>query len=440
MPRWPDTLSPDPKSDPPPPRVPNQTQHPKHVVLLNQAFHPDVVATAQMAKDLADHLVRRGHTVTAVASRSIYGKSGAVLPASEEIPVKDGQGQASERVIHVRRVGFSIFGKRGTLARLIDFAFFYVLAGWKLMFLRKPDVIVGFSTPPYIALLPLLLRAVRGNRCVYWAMDLYPDVPVASGMLKPTSPLTSVLEWLHRYIVRKSNATVVLGRCMRDRLLAKGLPAQKLHFIPVWSDESGVKPVPRDQNPLRTSWNVQGKFVVMYSGNFGLGHDAGTIKGAMLALKDDPSIAFVFVGGGKRRAEIESFITHSGITNASYKDYVPRDMLSQSLCVGDCHLISLIEGMEGLIVPSKLFGIMAAARPALFIGNPTSEIARVIIESNAGHVVRQGDSQGLAQAIQSMAGNIPASISMGENARAALLGKYDASTACDQWARLIEAL
>lgn len=409
---------------------------PMHIVLLNQAFHPDVVSTAQMASDLAQHLARRGHKVSALASRSIYGKTGAVLTRREEIPVAGVPGAT----ISAYRVGFNIFGKRGTLARVADFGLFYALAAVKLLTMPRPDVVIGFSTPPYIALLGLLSRFFRGSKAVYWAMDLYPDVMYTSGMLRRGGMASRLLEWLHRLLVRRADATVVLGRCMQDRVLSKDVTAERVHFIPVWSDESGVRPIPRDSNPVREKWGVGDAFTVMYSGNFGVGHDAETLKAAMLALRDRSDIRFVFVGGGKRRPEIEAFIREHGLTTAAYHEYVPREMLAESLCVGDVHFISLREGMEGLIVPSKLFGIMAAGRPSIFVGNPSSEIARVIVESDSGVLIREGDGAGLAAAITRLAENREQAAAMGDRARAALSGRYDAKTACDQWAALLDRL
>ncbi len=406
-----------------------------HVVLLNQAFHPDVVATAQMAKDLADELARRGHTVTAIASRSIYGQKGAALPARETIAV-----EGAAQPISARRIGFSLFGKAGTLARVADFGFFYLLATFALFRTKKPDVVVGFSTPPYIALLALFHRFFRGGRAVYWAMDLYPDVMVASGMLRDGSLPMRLLDRLHRRIVRSADATVVLGRCMKARVEARAGASERIRFIPVWSDESGVRPVPRGTNPLRAAWNLGDAFTVMYSGNFGLGHDADTVTGAMAALKDDPSVRFLFVGGGKRRPQIEKFIADNRISTAAYHDYQPRERLAESLSAGDVHIISLREGMQGLIVPSKLFGVLAAGRPAIFIGNPESEIARILTENACGFVVREGDAEGLANAIRRLATDPALAQKMGEAARGAFLGKYDKTTACAAWCDLLESL
>jgi colanic acid biosynthesis glycosyl transferase WcaI len=411
-----------------------------HIVLLNQAFHPDVVATAQMAKDLADHLACDGHQVTAVASRSIYGTKGASLPKRETIRVP--RAGKDDAVIEVHRVGSAIFGKAGIAGRLFDFLMFYVLAFFKLLFMRRADVIVAFSTPPYIALVPVILRWIRGSRAVYWAMDLYPDVAVQSGLLGEKALLTRILDRIHRFIIRNADATVVLGRCMESRVLAKGAPRDKVHFIPVWSDESGVVPVEHADNPMRATLRLTKSLAVMYSGNFGLGHDAATMLQAMKSLEASPPpggpVQFRFVGGGKRKAEVLAFIEQEKLAHASWHDYVPRDQLARSLSAADVHLISLLEGMEGLIVPSKLFGIMAVARPAIFIGNPTSEIARVLTESGAGVVVRQGDAPALEQAIRMFAADPGKAREMGRRARESLLGRYDKSTACAQWAALLK--
>jgi glycosyltransferase involved in cell wall biosynthesis len=407
------------------------------VVLLNQAFFPDVVATAQMSKDLADELVRRGHRVTAVASRSIYGQSGAVLPRRESIPVAREDGTPAG-AIEARRVGASLFGKSSIAARIADFALFYALAAGRVLTLPRPDVVISFTTPPFIAAAGLLARLFRGSRAVHWVMDLYPDLPIACGVMKPRALSTRFFESVNRFLLRRSDLNVVLGRCMHERVLAKGTPPTRVEMIPVWSDLAGLRPIEPAANRFRREWNLGDAFVVMYSGNLGLGHDATTLCDAMERLKDRADIRFVFVGGGKRRQEVERFLREHGLTNAQYREYVPRDRLGESLALGDLHLISLKEGVEGIMVPSKLFGIMAVGRPSLFIGHPGSEIARVLAECDAGWTIREGDGEGLARAISNLAEDHARRSRLGANAAAAIVGKYDARTACARWAATIE--
>lgn len=403
-----------------------------HIVLLNQPFYPDVVATAQMAKDLADTLAARGHTVTAVASRSIYGRQGATLPPFESIRVGPGQ-------INIHRVGASIFGKKGIAARLADFALFYVLATFKVLTLKKPDVIVCFTTPPFIALVGLLCRALRGTKAVHWVMDLYPDVAVSCDVMKPNGVMTRVLDSISRFILNSSDSNVVLGRCMRDRVLAKGTPPAKVELIQVWADLAGLEPVAHNANPYRARWAPANEFLVMYSGNYGLGHDADTLLDAMRILKDEPGLRFAFVGSGKRRAQIEHAIKDLGLTNAHWYDYVPREQLGQSLSAADLHLISVKEGCEGTVVPSKLFGIMAVARPSIYIGSPTSEVARILSESDSGVLIREGKGEELAATIRALKSDAARRATLGANAARAIKGVYDRETLCTRWATLLES-
>ncbi|MCC6428029.1 MAG: glycosyltransferase family 4 protein [Phycisphaerales bacterium] len=416
----------------PPDQIP-----PMHVLLLNQAFYPDVVATAQHGKDLADELIRRGHRVTAVASRSIYGKSGAVLAKNEDLQVPGAPPGAHP--IRIRRVGASIFGKAGYAARIADFAFFYLLAFTKVISTDRPDVVVSFTTPPFIGLVGIVNRWLRGSKAVYWVMDLYPDLPVACGVMKPASLSTRFFERVNRFILKHSDLSVVLGRCMRDRVLDKGTPASHVRMIPIWSDITGMDPIAPADNPVRASMGIPPTdVVVMYSGNFGIGHDAQTLCRSMTTLQKEPGLRFEFVGGGKRRGEVEKYIKEHSLPNVRWHDYAPREKLGPSLAAGDIHLISLKEGVEGIMVPSKLMGIMAVGRPSIFIGNPTSEVARVLLETRSGLVVREGDDAALTAAIRQLAADPNLRQRMGDNARRALHGQYDADTACDSWITLLE--
>jgi glycosyltransferase involved in cell wall biosynthesis len=404
---------------------------PLHVVLLNQAFHPDVVATAQMGTDLARALAARGHRVTAVASRSMYGQAGAALPPREHLDAPPGR-------IDIRRVGSSLFGKSSTAKRVLDFGLFYARAVWALLVLPRPDVVVAFTTPPYIALGGLLCRWLRGSRNVQWVMDLYPDVAVAGGLVRERSLTHRLLEWVSRWLMRRSDANVVLGRCMRARVLAKGVPETRVRLIPVWSDLAGLTPIAPGANPLRSTYAPAGEFVVMYSGNFGLAHDSATLLDAMQRLRDERGLRFVFVGGGKRRGEIEAFMRTNALPNAAWHEYQPRERLGESLAAGDAHLVSVGRGWEGLIVPSKLYGILAVGRPVLFVGPRESEVARVLDETGAGLCVEPGDGEGLARAIRALRDHPARRAALGEAALRAA-SAYTAGEACRQWAELLEA-
>ena len=249
------------------------------VLLINQVFYPDVAATAQHGHDLARDLVRHGHQVTAIASRSIYGSKGSVLPSRETV---DG--------IEIHRVGRSFFGKVGIAGRFADFLLFYLAALLKALLLPKHDVVVCFTTPPFIAVVGRLLRLVKGTRFVYWVMDLYPDVAIAAGLMKERGLGARILERINRGCLRKADAVVVLGRCMRDRVLAKGVDPSRVELIGVWSDHSEIDPESSEVNGYREEWGVGDRCLIMYSGNFGIGHEVDTFLEAARRLRDDDSL------------------------------------------------------------------------------------------------------------------------------------------------------
>ena len=397
------------------------------VLLINQTFYPDIAATAQHAHDLARFLVAEGHEVTAIASRSIYGEKGAALPREETV---DG--------IRVVRVGKSIFGKSSIAARAIDFGLFYLLAFWKSMIMRRQDVVICLTTPPFVALIGWVLRCVRGTRYVYWVMDLYPDVAVACGVMRGTSPVTWLLERLNRFCMTHADQSVVLGRCMAARVAEKGVPAERLALINVWSDPNEIKPIDPATNSYRREWNVGDRLLVMYSGNFGIEHDVVTIARGVEALRNDPNVMFAFVGGGKRKDELIHLLKARGLSNFVEAPYQPRERINELLGAADIHLASLLSSATGIMVPSKFYGVLAAGRPILYIGEKSGEVARVIDEEQCGFVFAPGDVSGLSVALRTLAVDRNLAAQMGDRARRVVVEKTSAAIAMRKWLVLLE--
>jgi len=401
------------------------------VLILNQPFHPDVVATAQIAKDLADDLVARGHEVTAIASRSIYGKRGATLPKREAV---DG--------IRIIRVGSNVFGKGTVVGRLLDFGAYYLMAAFHGLFSKKFDVAICLTTPPFIATVGLILRAIRGTRVVLWTMDVYPDVMVAHSMLREGSALHRFLRWMHRRVLAGVDRTIVLGRCMKERLVEQGGDPNKIEVVPVWSaSETGDHEPPEgDANPYRREWGVGGRMVVMYAGNFGLAHDVGTFLDAAERLKDDDSVKFVFVGGGKRWGEVESRVRGGGLSNCALMDYQPRERLADLLAAADVHLVSMLPEWWGLVVPSKFYGVAMAGRPVVFVGPERSEIARVIRETGGGAAVVPGDAEGLCRGLCALRDDAGRRRAMGRAAAEGARGHSARAAASGRIVQIVESL
>ena len=400
---------------------------PMKVLLLNQVFWPDVAATAQHGHDLGRYLAQHGVQVTALASRSLYSETGKALPREGGV---DG--------IRIVRAGQSRFGKTALAARAFDFVSFYLAALWRAIWLPRQDIVVCFTTPPFIAFVGILLRWLKGTKVVCWTMDLYPDVPVAAGVLRRGSLAHSLFDAVDRFSLRHADRVVVLGRCMQQRLLEKGVDPKRMEVINVWADGDEVSVRPIEGNALRTAWQVGDRFVIEYSGNFGIGHDGETMYRAMQATRADDSIRWVIVGGGTKRGELEAFVQAHDIVNAVLKPYQPREALGELLSLGNVHLVSVAENFSGLLVPSKFYGVLAAARPVLYVGPRESEVARVIEESQCGLVIEQGDSAGLVKAIETLHADPQLAQAMGRRAREVFERTFTRSHACERWLRLLQ--
>lgn len=408
------------------------------VVLANQFFVPDSAATAQLVADLGDYLLAHGHEVHVIASVQAY--SGGQLPPSPcpRLPASACPPNPSSITpkpsFVVHRLWASGFGRSRLVGRLIDYASFCVLALWKALWLPRPAVCVCLTTPPFISLVGMALRFLKGTRVVLWTMDLYPQVPVAFGVLKPNSLIVHILARLSRWTYRKASLIVSLGEMMTQRLIEAGAPPERIITVHNWVPRESVTPLKPEETPLRKAWKLNGQVTVMYSGNLGLGHELDTVVRAFARLASgsfcpqSPSRraerqtcltpSLLFVGTGQMREPLERLTIELRLPGVSFRPPVPLNRLSESLAVGDIHLVSQKPGTQGIIVPSKIYGVLAAGRPTIFVGPEDCEPAQIIRASGAGLIVPPGDVDAVAAAIRKLAGDEALRCDMGRKARA----------------------
>jgi glycosyltransferase involved in cell wall biosynthesis len=425
------------------------------ILLLNQFFHPDLSATAQLATDLAEDLAAAGFEVTALATRGAY-LGGGRLAASE-----------TYRGVRIERVRCTSLGKASVGRRLLDYGSFFGAAAARVLAGPRHDVVVAMSTPPLVATIGALRRRGpralalreslglrprpvggqsppppwtqgerrRGTRFVYWLQDVYPELAVEFGVFGARSPAARLFGAASGWTLRRADAVVVLGEAMGERVRARGVAAERVHVLPNWADGAAVRPVPAEANEFLRAHGLHGKRVLLYSGNMGRAHDLSTIFGAARLLRGRPDIAFVFVGDGARRREVEAAARE--LPSIRLLPYQPRERLGASLSSGEVHLVTQEPFTVGLVEPSKLYGAMAAGRPVLYIGPPETEAARTVAREGIGAVLPIGDVEGVAAAIREL---LDRSAELGARARAAFEARYDRPLRTAQFASILRAL
>ncbi len=395
------------------------------VLAVNQFYPPDLSATSQLLGELCEDLAAAGHEVDVIASQGTY-LGGARLDRHERL-----------RGVEVHRLWATSFGKGVRVQRMVDYATFGATAVAAAIRRRRPDVLLVLTTPPMIAFGMAAVATVRKVPLVTWVQDVYPEVAAAFGVLDRDGTVYRGLRAAAGVTHRRSTRIVALSDGMAERLVAQGAERSAIRVIPNWADARFIRPMARNDNPFRREHALEDRFVVMYSGNLGQGHDVATLVAAARILENRvPAVQFVFIGSGGRRAEAESLA--KGLSNVRFLPYQKREDLPRSLSAADVHLVSLLPGLDGLLVPSKLYAALASGRGVCYVGPEACEVARVIRSNGIGWEGRNGDAQGLAAAIERVSKDLEEWDKIGRLARRIFEDHYDRAVCVARWAKTLE--
>jgi colanic acid biosynthesis glycosyl transferase WcaI len=396
------------------------------IIFINRFFFPDLSATSQMLTDLAFSLATGACEIHVIASAQAYDDPARTFPPFEVV-----QG------VQVRRIATSRFGRARLVGRLMDYATFYLGAACELFrVVRSGDIIVAKTDPPMISVVAAVVARWRGAALINWIQDLFPEVAEALGVVG-NRPVLSLLRRLRNVSLHVARCNVAIGTGMAERLLEQGIPKGHIHVIHNWSDGEEIRPIDRAANRLVAEWGLEGKFVVGYSGNMGRAHEFTTLLEAAERLSANPDIVFLLIGDGAQRTSIVRFAEQRSLKNIVLKPYQPRALLKLSLGVPHVHVVSLMPSLEGLIVPSKFYGIAAAGRPTLYVGDQAGEIPRLLDAHACGWTVAPGQASVLTDRILEMAGNGETADAAGRNARRAFENNCDKRVAMHRWHALL---
>jgi colanic acid biosynthesis glycosyl transferase WcaI len=342
------------------------------VLFINRVYPPDGAATGQILADLTIALTKSGWQVTVLTSRTISG--------SPERETRDG--------IQIERINTLPFTRSSHWQRALSYLSFYPLAFWRALRLPRTDFVITMTDPPLLLLLGVLLKWCKGNRLIHWAQDLYPEVAQSLGVIGKTGIFARLLKTLSTWGLQHHDAIVCIGRCMRERLFARGIADELIETIPNWTDTEQVYSIAPEKNSFLRDHDLPAFPLVMYSGNLGLAHPFDAMLEAAQILADTmPAARIVFVGDGPQLPYVQAKVQQGNLGNVQFLPFQPRERLAESLSAATIHLASMHDNMVGLVVPSKVYGVLAAGRPCIFLGPENSEAARLIQENYCGTVL-----------------------------------------------------
>lgn len=401
----------------------------QRLIFLNRFFFPDHSATSQILTDLAFHLAQSGREIHVIASRQLYSDPRAKLSKKETI-----------RGVTVHRIAGTRFGRAGLAGRMLDYLSYYVLSFAQIIKLaRAGDIVVAKTDPPLLSIIAVLAARLKHAHVVNWLQDLYPEIATQLGVPYLKGPAVRLITRLRDWSLSSATMNVAIGRKMAAKVAATGAAARKVDVIPNWCSDDDIVPVAPADNQLRQTWQVETKFVVGYSGNLGRAHDFEAILDAAEELRNDTRIVFLFIGGGHTFDLLRSAAEDRNLQHLfRFLPYQDRTQLKYSLGVPDVHLLSLRPEVEGLIVPSKFYGIAAAGRAIIAVIAKDGELAQPITRWRCGLVVEPHRPQDLAQAISTLAADRAECAEMGVRARHMLEAEFTRQQAFERWQKVFD--
>jgi colanic acid biosynthesis glycosyl transferase WcaI len=353
------------------------------LLVLNQYYWPGVEATAQLLTELCEALAEE------MDVRVVTG----VLHGHEEEPrdlVRNG--------VRVIRVPSTSFERSKVAARASNYITY--LANALLRSLRglRPDVVICMTDPPIIADIALLVARRYRAPLVVISQDVFPEIAVQLKRLENPA-LMRLLRSLVSLYLRRADRVVAIGETMRKRLEEKGARPERVRVIPNWVDTKRLRPS-EDGNQWASAVGLDGKFVVMHSGNVGHAQDLDSLVRSATFLRDLNDLRIAIIGMGARHAELVALSEQLEVDQVRFLYYQPRGVLPHSLSAADVHVVGLASGLAGYVVPSRLYGILAVARPVIVAADVESETAQVVEEAGCGIVVLPGRPELLARAIR----------------------------------------
>jgi len=401
------------------------------LLIVSQVYAPDPAAVGQYVTDAAEEMVARGWDVLVYTSRRGYDDPSIRYPAAE---VRGG--------VQVRRLPLSSFGKRSIAVRLLAQGLFVMQAFLWGVCTRGVSAILVSTSPPFAGFLGAMLSVVKRRPMVWWVMDLNPDQMIAAGRIGPRSLAARTFDSLNRVAIRRSRWIVVLDRYMGDRVVAKipGDPqvADKVRVLPPWSLDQHVRDASPGPNAFRVRHGLEGRFVVMYSGNHSEQNPLTTLLDAAERVRDLDRMVFLFVGGGTGKAEVERRIA-AGATNVVSLPYEPVESLGTSLAAADIHVVSVGDTMVGIVHPCKIYTAMAVARPILLLGPPQCHATDIMAAGEVGWHVPHGDVATAETALRDAWARRDRDLTdMGRRSAAIVADHYSRDHLIDQFAALLD--
>lgn len=397
------------------------------ILIYSYNYYPEPIGIAPLMTELAEGLAKRGHQVRVVTAMPNY-------PERQIYEAYRGKWYFTEykNGVKIQRSYVWIRPQPKLLDRVLLDASFVVTSFIPALFGWRPDVILSTSPSLPVCVPASLLGWLRACPVVLNLQDILPEAAIHVGLLK-NKWLIKVFSLLEKFAYRSATRISVIADGFVENLLSKGVSSEKIEQIPNWVDVNFIRPLPKEDNKFRTAHNLNGKFVLLYSGNIALTQGLETVIQAAAKLRDVSEIAFVIAGEAKGLERLQKYCTDCGADNVLLLPFQPREHLPEMLAAADVGLVVQKKNVISFNMPSKIQVLLASGRALIASVPDNGTAAKAVRQSGGGVVVPPEDPQALATAILDLYKHPEKTKTLGYNSRKYAMEQYAFEQALNQY-------
>jgi colanic acid biosynthesis glycosyl transferase WcaI len=399
----------------------------KKIIFINRFFYPNISATSKMLSPLVFYLSNKEEYETIV-----------ICSSNKSTDNNKNISDSSIKKLQIYQIlQIKLFTKI-LIVRIINYLFFSLITFLILLTITKRrDLVVVKTDPPFLSLIAMFASKIVGFKYIVWIQDVFPEVAYNLNYFS-NKYLFNKFKNIRNLSLKKAKGIVVIGNLMSNFFQKQNIESDSIHIIPNFADENNIVPILSHKNYLIKDYGFEENFVVGYSGNLGRAHDVEFILDISKNLQKYPQIVILITGGGYHFSKLKINAQDNKLTNIIFKDYVSDKLLAMSLSVSNVHLISLKPVLEGLIVPSKFYGICAVGKPSIIIGDIKGELSTEVLNNECGYVHDKTHIKEICESIIELKNDKKKCEDFGTNARNLFLNNYTKKKFIKRWVKLID--
>lgn len=398
----------------------------RSLIFFTQLYFPDNATTAIIMSNLSEDLAAHGLNVKVICAQPTY----LVKKKSPKREVLN--------KVDIRRVWTFLFDKNKIPGRMLNSISCFIVMLANLFAIDKKGLLVLNTNPALLPLLGVIGKKLRSQQYVILVHDLWPELLAHTGMIKKGGLVYRIIDFLITLSLRHASGIIVLSNAMKKRVLHKAPGMEhEIYVIHNWADASRAFPVAKKNIRLFDGLGINNKKIVMYSGNLGRYQPLEVMIDTANELKNRKDILFLFVGNGGKKTKIQNMAENLKLDNVKFLPFQPQERLSESLSMADVSLMGIYPENEGVIMPSKLYSLLAVGRPIVCVSDPESEVANILEQVGAGIQSSINDPKELAKNILAIVDDHEKARRMGQNGRKYFLEHFERKIITKQWYNIL---